>query len=340
MRGRDRRGGIATPGARVASVMKLRPLSGRSTTFRVDHLPEAGGLAAQERRVGRRPSPVLSRRAPAADRGAPSHRWPRLRPHDAAAGIRSTRFEPVLAWRQVGACSLRTRPSRRRAAGWSLRDDGDGDAGKRRLLPDPRRSRSTRRRRSGPRAGTTSSRQRSQTAMPDRDVQRRFTRINAPPMKRKHFILSRDAMQIDLKRLKKRLMREASPESRRGRPMHRREQVDRHRLDEGVEADGQRRSRSRTDRVARHLRQQPHAADGNLHDDLIDAGSRRGSPRRLPGRTLCRLRPFGGARREDDLARRDSHPNLVADARCAGRARAGCRRRTSARPAHGRDRHE
>ena len=47
-------GGSATPGTRLASEMKLRPLSGRSTTLPVvDDVAEPRGLAAEQRRVGR-----------------------------------------------------------------------------------------------------------------------------------------------------------------------------------------------------------------------------------------------------------------------------------------------
>ena len=53
MRGSDDPGGNATPGARPASVMKLRPLSGSSTTFRLSMTcPSPDGLAAKQRRVG------------------------------------------------------------------------------------------------------------------------------------------------------------------------------------------------------------------------------------------------------------------------------------------------
>ena len=52
MRGSGDPGGSATPGARPASEMKLRPLSGeRDDVAVVDDLAEAGCLAAQEGRV-------------------------------------------------------------------------------------------------------------------------------------------------------------------------------------------------------------------------------------------------------------------------------------------------
>ena len=53
MRGSEEPGGSATPGARPASVMKLRPFSGRlDHLLLVDDLSEPGRLAAQQRRVG------------------------------------------------------------------------------------------------------------------------------------------------------------------------------------------------------------------------------------------------------------------------------------------------